>query len=359
MYLFLLLVVYLSLIIFLNSGIKKNRKLSTSLNNSNVTDSPFISLLIPFHNEETNLPILFNSIIEQNMKKSKFEVIWLNDRSTDKSPHFIREKISDYPNHKLITIDKLPFGKSGKRNALQEGIKRSNGDIIVFTDADCKFDPNWLQNILNSFSVGGSDIYGGPVTKISPGLLGRILRWEQYLNHKICEGFFGFGKPVLIFGANWAIKKKLFFEGGGYSGTDSTLSGDDDLLVQKLGQESITAIWDNENIVFTEGPEGWSHWWRQKRRHISAGMKYNFLGKFFYGLLHLSNLIILLSPLFFSHGLILLLIKVLIDWIWLFSPGNIREIFTGIVESMLFQIYIVISNWIVGLISFVNPSKNW
>lgn len=362
MYIFLLAILYLLLIIFIELGIKKNKhRVEHSIQiTPNPNSSFFLSILIPFHNEIDSLKETFESLKNQILDVKDYQVIWINDRSNDGGDEYIRGRLGETVNHLLVDIaEKKIIKSSGKRNALKKGIAKSTGNILIFSDADCSYSVNWLSNIIQLFKTGDIDIYGGPVEKKSSGLLGLMLKWEQFLNNKIAESFYGYKSPVLTFGANWGIKKELFNAFNGYKGTDKNLSGDDDLMVQKLSRHKKKVIWHSENIVDTKGPPNWSSLWRQKRRHLSAGKSYNLVGSLFFAYLNLINLAFIIALFFSKWAFLLLLLKLIADLIWLNKNNNLGKIKNSIMEVIAFNLYFMIINWIIGIISFVYPAKRW
>lgn len=362
MYLFSLGILYGLLIFLIEFGIKKNRhrvkysKQITPKQNS----STFLSILIPFHNEIDSLKETFESLKNQTLDAKDFQVIWINDRSNDGGDEYLKVRLGETGNHLLVDIDEKNIVKSsGKRNALKKGIEKSAGNILIFSDADCSYPEYWLKNILQLFKTGDIDIYGGPVEKKTSGLVGIMLKWEQFLNNKIAESFYGFKSPVLTFGANWGIKKELFNTFNGYKGTEKTLSGDDDLLVQKLSRHKKKAIWHKGNTVETKGPPNWRSLWRQKRRHLSAGKSYNLVGSLFFAYLNLINLAFIIVLFFSKWAFLLLFFKFITDSIWLNKKNNLGNIKNCIWEVIIFDLYFVFINWIIGIISFVYPAKRW
>ena len=93
-----------------------------------------ISIIIAAHNEAQNLQKNLPFIL--NQQKVDFEVIVVNDRSTDGT----KELLASFTNEKLtvLEIKELPLRSTGKKNALTEAIKIAKYENLLFTDADCK-----------------------------------------------------------------------------------------------------------------------------------------------------------------------------------------------------------------------------
>ncbi|WP_419420498.1 glycosyltransferase [Legionella sp. D16C41] len=108
---------------------------------------PKISIIVPFHNEQQSLNSAMISLC--SLDYPNYEVIAVDDRSTDLS-YKIANQIANKNRHlKLIKIKTLPFDWLGKPHALHEGLKHATGDYIVFTDADVNFKPSTLSKAID------------------------------------------------------------------------------------------------------------------------------------------------------------------------------------------------------------------
>ena len=112
-----------------------------------------ISILIPFFNEEKNIPILLDEI-QNEMKKEKieFEVILIDDGSELKVES---EKLKAENIH-LFTHKK----RMGKGEALRTGIKHATGDLYVFMDGDLQDDPTDIKHFLVKINEGADLVNG-------------------------------------------------------------------------------------------------------------------------------------------------------------------------------------------------------
>ncbi len=126
-----------------------------------------ISLIIPFHNEEENLEEL-TTRIANNLSKKEYEIIYVNDGSTDNSVGVIKKLQHDWPSlHIHLLQHRKKFGKGA---ALKTGIKEAKGDIIFFLDADLQDDPNDLPKFLDKLEEG-YDLVNGWRKKRRDGLI--------------------------------------------------------------------------------------------------------------------------------------------------------------------------------------------
>ncbi len=109
---------------------------------SNQTVSTFISVIIPARNEEENIGNLLKALQEQTYPKELFEIIVVDDHSTDKTA----EIVAQFENVKLLHLED-DINNSYKKKAIETGIAAASGELIVTTDADCIPSSEWLQTI--------------------------------------------------------------------------------------------------------------------------------------------------------------------------------------------------------------------
>ena len=119
--------------------------------------TPFVSLCIPARNEEGNLQKLLPGILNQTYKN--FEVLILDDESTDKTPEIIDKYRQQAPSLiKKIEGKPKPSGWLGKTWACQQLSTTANGSILIFVDADTRLMPKFISGIVNAFRIDRPDM---------------------------------------------------------------------------------------------------------------------------------------------------------------------------------------------------------
>lgn len=135
---------------------------------------PDISVVVPFFNEAESLPILHARIVDVLEKmQTGFEIIFINDGSTDASEAAVRQIMAHDPRVRLIAF-RRNFGKSA---ALSAGFQAVSGQIVITMDADLQDDPKELPRLIAAIH-GGADVVSGwkqvrndPVDKTLPSRL--------------------------------------------------------------------------------------------------------------------------------------------------------------------------------------------
>ncbi len=106
-------------------------------------DAPFVSIIFAARDEAEKLPAAIETLLAQDYPR--FEVVAVNDRSTDQTPAILHESARMSRNLIVTDIASLPPGWLGKPHALVAGFEKSRGDWLVFTDADVHFAPDVLR----------------------------------------------------------------------------------------------------------------------------------------------------------------------------------------------------------------------
>ena len=118
-----------------------------------------ISVIISARNEGTNIESLLQSINNQLYPEELFEVIVVDDNSTDNTATLVRQ----FAFVKLISLKEDAIN-SYKKKAIEIGIAAATGDLIITTDADCIVTPEWLTTIENFYKQTGAVFIVAPVS---------------------------------------------------------------------------------------------------------------------------------------------------------------------------------------------------
>ncbi|MDO9375855.1 MAG: glycosyltransferase [Ferruginibacter sp.] len=273
---FLLLIAYVGLILYYRYG-------WIAIRASNNAPSPIaltrISVIIPARNEEDFIGPCLEAIFNQNYPADLFEVIVVDDHSTDQTARVIQSFAR--PNlHYLALADFVPDAiNSYKKKAIEIAIERSSGDLVVTTDADCWMGPGWLSSIAAFYEQGEPAFIAAPVA-IDCGP--RFIEIFQALDFMTLQGITGAAVSKnmhsMCNGANLVYEKKAFYEVGGFSGIDSIASGDDMLLMHKISQlypGRVGYLKDEAAIVHTAPALNLRSFLNQRIRWASKADKYD------------------------------------------------------------------------------------
>ncbi len=296
----------------------------------------YISVIIPFRNEEAHLPELIKSI--QQLSKQPLEFIWVNDHSTDKSVSILETKLTNQ-NHTLLH---LPEELTGKKNALTFGILKAKGEYILTWDADITVRSNFFQQ-LESYAIKALSILPVEMKKTNnkTAFFANEFQFLNQLNYAV----FGLKRPILANGANLLFDKTIFNQLQPYQNNLNIASGDDQFLLKQFreNKQSVSYFQDNALTVKTKTPTTINHCFNQRIRWASKTQKVNDSLANVIGVLgmvyHFSPILFL--SLSFNYFLFPFLLKTIFDFIILEQKFNPRNISSSFIFSFLYPFYVV------------------
>ncbi|MFN6945817.1 MAG: glycosyltransferase [Cytophagaceae bacterium] len=253
-----------------------------------------VSVVVCAHNEYLNLVNLIPALLKQ--KYSNFEIIIVNDRSSDETERLSRE-FSSNEKISFLTISETPKGINPKKHALTLGVQAASKEIILLTDADClPLSSKWINNMVQGFSSGKEIVLGICQYKQEPGLLNKLIRFEtlytaiQYISFALKnQAYMGVGR-------NMAYRKSLFDKLNGISAHKEITGGDDDLFIRDASKKGNVAIRINRKSQTISIPKkNYTSWFRQKKRHLSVGKYYKTRDKVRLGMLNISHMLFYIS----------------------------------------------------------------
>ena len=163
-----------------------------------------LSIIIPTHNSEHTIKGCINSLISQSYPREKFEIIVVDDGSTDKTISLAKNAGVD----KIIEIQSCFQGKA--RNI---GVENSKTEYLAFIDSDCHANEGWIKTIVENLSH--VKIITGPIENGNPK---SMVAWSEYLVefgqfHKFRRK----SKVRWLPGCNLACTKEVFLKTGGFT----------------------------------------------------------------------------------------------------------------------------------------------
>ena len=108
-------------------------------------ECPKISLIFAARDEQEKLPTALATLVAADYPR--LEILAIDDRSTDETPQILDEFAANHPQLRVVHVKELPTGWLGKPHALQKGYEASSGELLVFTDADVKFQRDALRRV--------------------------------------------------------------------------------------------------------------------------------------------------------------------------------------------------------------------
>lgn len=239
-------------------------------------DPPSISVIIPARNEADGIESCLKTVLNQTYPKDRFEVILINDHSTDDTAAIARKLATEYPQLKVVDLTVSGI-YAYKKAALEAGLALATGTIILQTDADCQVGEEWIATMIGGFDED-TGFVSGPVSLTSKSSLLEIFQELESMGLiLIGAGSMMRKRPNMCNGANMGFQKKVFDEVGGYAGINHIASGDDELLMQKIvlqGKYKLKFVKSPSAIVKTAALTHWETLKTQRLRWVSKVRHY-------------------------------------------------------------------------------------
>lgn len=230
-----------------------------------------VTLLVTAKNKFQHLKVLIPRLFEQDYPK--FDVMIVNDQSTDRTKRLLEDLMIRYPKLRTVTVKYTPKHCNEKKFALTLGIKVAKNDVILLTEADCL--PNsdqWIRKMTapvreegKTFALGFSGYHQ------KPGLLNKWMQFELTLKALFYLSFGLWKSPFMGTGKNLCYRKSFFLGAKGFRGYWNMKGGDDSVFVNihATGSNAKVVI-DAEAITLSATKATWKEYLNQEKSHLQA-----------------------------------------------------------------------------------------
>jgi cellulose synthase/poly-beta-1,6-N-acetylglucosamine synthase-like glycosyltransferase len=329
-----------------------------------------VSVIVAVRNGEKALPSLLSDLQNQDYHE-KLEFIIVDDDSTDSSANLIKS-ISKQDSRFIYAQSKT--GKtnlSHKKKALDSGISVATGEILLFTDVDCRMGKNWVKNTSEYFQTNIDYIIGYSDTLPTKKWASIFQKLDMFMLMIAAKGITQQGIPWASIGQNQGYRKSLYKKVGGFDKISDCLQGDDSLFLQvcrKIGNIKAVFVDDPETYVTGRTEETWSGFLRQRMRWAGDAnlmIKYNKL--FFVTIIstfigNIFPIILIILSIFqdnYYYFSIIILLKLFIE-VLLYILGSIKyrkpiDLFEFVFWFLIQMPYIVL----MGIMSFWAQNFGW
>ncbi|MDR0654877.1 MAG: glycosyltransferase [Treponema sp.] len=234
---------------------------------------PLVSVIVSINNEETRMEELLRSLSAQDYPEAEY--IFIDDRSTDGGPRMLRAFAGGGKQVTIITLAENP-GPNHKQYALTKGIETARGNLLLFTDADCRVPPDWIRAMVRRMEDPALGIIIGPVFK-RPGGRG-FFHLYQCFDHAVRYMYLaastGLGAAGGGFGNNLILRREALEAIGGYGAVPFSPT-EDAALVSRMRSNSkyrIHSACGADTHVLTAGEKNWTAFINQTLRWNNGGL---------------------------------------------------------------------------------------
>ena len=226
------------------------------------------SIIVAARNEQHLIEGCIRSLLQQSYPRDALEIIVVDDCSTDATREILQKLQGEFPALKVLAMsDTSTEAASRKTQALEYGISKASGEIILTTDADCVAPIGWAETMVAAFDHDTAMVVGPVTEEAGRSLLSRISQVEFLGIVTTAGGLIETGRPIICNGANLAFRLTAFKKAGGYGHRNNFI--DDEVLMQRIAYRKIGRVRfcsATEAVVVTRPVETARDFWSQRIR---------------------------------------------------------------------------------------------
>ncbi len=349
----------------------KQQNYKADLSNTPITK---VSIVIAARNEAKNISTCLHDIIHQNYPTDLVEIIVVDDNSNDATVSSIQQISKAHPKNvlQLIELKDISKNTSPKKRAIAAAISVATGDLLISTDADCRFPKNWITNIEAFYRERNAKLIVAPISIKREPKNSFLVDFQYYdIQSLVMSGAASLfaHKALLCSAANMSFNRLAYLQVQHQIKGKSLASGDDMFLLlafQNQFPNDIHFIKSNEVLVETAPQTSLSDFIHQRLRWAAKGFYYRNgyvqVVAFIVFAINLMLLTTAISSFFYSKGILLFLLlfltKLFVDYYFM------RAAYPFFNEKIKFHkaaIIVLVYPILIGTIAFfaLQGSYNW
>lgn len=265
------------LLIFLwNLSITRRKRISAI----DASKLPLVSVLIPARNEEDNITQCVESLFKQDYPR--YEVIVLNDHSTDRTGVILSELQNKFPELKIINGVELPEGWIGKSFACHQLTQTAKGDWLLFTDADTIHNSNSIRTGIETALVRNADLLSVVPYQITTTLSEKlVIPILHFVTFSLLPFYFlekrGFKQFTIAVGQYMLFKKSSLEKIGGYEAVKNEMVEDVSMGKHIKKNKMQLIVLNGIEMVSCRMYRNFSQVWEGFSKNIFAGLGFSFV----------------------------------------------------------------------------------
>ena len=236
------------------------------------------------------------------------------------------------------------------------------------TDADCRPVSNqWILNMAAQLDESKSCVLGYSPYIYHSSFLNWIIQFETLQTASLYISRAIKNKAYMSVGRNVMYSKELFLKSENFENEKHLTSGDDDLLIQNIRDKSqITVCTEPDSFVFSLPKNSWGSWWKQKLRHYSTAIHYDFRSQLFLGIYHFFHVLfwlcflILLFSEFSTTASTIFILALLLKSFLIVVYGKVLKVPRPVLLVWpILEASLLIMQMALGLLSKFKKQKTW
>ena len=241
-------------------------------------EQPKVSVIVAARNEIASIDACLEALKSQQYAGA-WEVVVIDDRSSDGTGARVADWGRDWEQLKWVRASaEMPF-KCPKKSALSQGIAVSSGELLLFTDADCRPPRFWITSMVQSLAADVGLVAGYAYAESRPLRRQKLLALDNLAIGALGAGSMGLGRPLSCTGRNLAYRRQVYDEVGGFADIGHLVAGDDVYFMRLVAARTQWKMVHNRdlnsNVVCAPPPKSWNAIIQQKLRHAGKAGHYS------------------------------------------------------------------------------------
>ncbi len=278
-YLFIISLIMMWIVIFVNillviGGYRYSHEMEETIIDTHLEEYPFVSIMVPAHNEGIVIEKTVRSLLSLDYPAERYEVIIINDNSSDNSAQILKRIQDEKPavTLKVINTDAVTGGK-GKSNALNIGFNISKGEYLAIYDADNTPEKKALKYLVVTLSR--NEDLGAVIGKFrtrnkSYNLLTRFINIETLFFQWMAQaGRWKLFKLCTIPGTNFLIRRSIIEEIGGW---DTKALAEDTEISFRIYRMGYKIMFMPKAVTWEQEPQTFKVWFKQRTRWVKGNI---------------------------------------------------------------------------------------
>jgi cellulose synthase/poly-beta-1,6-N-acetylglucosamine synthase-like glycosyltransferase len=261
--------------VFTLTVLKNSRRQQLASCSENTAFKSHVSILIPACNEELVIGRILRRMLELTYPRDRLQIVVVDDGSTDGTGRIADQYAENHPQIEVIHRS-CSEGRRGKASALNAGLKKVNGEIVLCFDADYFPRRNIVEQLVREFAdpkVGGVQ---GRVTVLNEpkNIVTRLVALERIGGYRVDqEARSSLGLTTQFGGTAGGFRRSLLDALGGW---DETMLAEDTDITFRVYLAGYVIRYVNEAECYEEAVESWRAYWRQRYRWSRGHMEVAF-----------------------------------------------------------------------------------
>lgn len=240
-----------------------------------------VSVIVAARNEAEHILNCLESLSKLDYPRKLLQIIIINDRSEDETQQLITRFIANKPFFHYQHITAALPQLSGKASAISQAIPNATGEFLFITDADCVVPPQWVRQTMAYFEEEVGVVAGFTLPEPGSGLFDQLQLLDAAYLLGVAAGSIRLGLPLTCMGNNFALRRTVYDEIGGYAGVGFSVTEDFALLkgIARRTRWKIAFSIHPQTLVRTRPTRGWRNFFSQRKRWAIGGRSVSWWGK--------------------------------------------------------------------------------